>query len=468
MLRALPLLAALALSGEPATASKRLYDFAATPTIEQLRAVKLLPVPAGVTAHAVEERGFVSVPMDYTRRSESPTLRIFYRLMPARGTRPRDTKAPILVVVNGGPALASSRLRPYDYDEARPTEEMRKNDRLGEMLSRFRVLILDQRGTGNSAPLDMSDPLVDPVVVARYFDSAHIALDHQEVIRTVVPEGEPFYMLLHSYAGRVGMRYVTMPSISRHPRGLVFASSALPHQDVVHAFEARRMSQRALNLQLLRALPDLKTTIARLRAHFGGNGLDRGSVNYLWTWLGKGPPGQWEPVLRDQVNALLAADREGLEKFLEREADKADLLNYILSAKELTPGFTDRTLGALLVRRVPFEGWTSTRLQGDARWIDPVLDAIDRGPPPEEPPFPSVEEIRRRLAALHTLFIFGKGDAYIGEDAPRRAKVYAVEGRTRTEVLPGGHWAVYLATGVEAISAWIASLPRPVAPRHDR
>ena len=441
-------------------------DFGATPSIEQLRAVKFLPVPSTVTTHAVEERGFVSVPMDYARASESPTLRIFYRLMPARGAKPRDARTPILVVVNGGPALASSRLRPYDFDYASATEEMRRADRLGEMLSRFRVLLLDQRGTGNSAPLDMSDPHVNPVVVARYFDSANIALDHQEVIRKVIPEGERFYMVFHSYAGKVGARYLTIPGISRLPRGVVFASAALPHRDVVQAFAARRASQRALNLDLVRAAPEVKESQARLRAHFGANGMDPGSVNYLWTWLGKGLAGQWEPALRDQVKLLLAADRGGLETFVEREADRADLLNYILSAKELTPGFTDRTLGALLVKQVPFEewmldeDWTSIRLRGDATWIDPLLDAIDRSPPPERPAFPPIDEIRGKLAGLHALFLFGRGDAYIAEETGvARARRYAVDGDSRIEVLPGGHRAVFLAPGVETIASWIAGLP---------
>jgi len=466
MVLALPLFAALALSADPAAVPKPSFDFARTPTIEQLRAVKFLPVPAEVATHAVEERGFVSVPMDYARRSESPSLRIFYRLMPVLGSTPRDPGAPILVVVNGGPAMASSRLRPYDFDYGGATEEMRKKDRLGEMLSRFRVLLLDQRGTGNSAPLDMSDPMVDPVVVARYFDSANIALDHLEVIRKVIPEGEPFYMVFHSYAGVIGARYLTIPGVSRLPRGLVFASAALPHRDVVQAFSARRSSQRALNLDLVRAVPDVKASLARLRAHFGANGMEPGSVNYLWTWLGKGVAGQWEPALRDQVNVLLAADRGGLEAFVEREADRADLLNYILSAKELTPGFTDRTLGALLEKQVPFEewmldeDWTATRLRGDAAWINPLLDAIDRKPPPESPAFPPIDEIRRRLGGLHTLFVFGRGDAYIAEETGvARARRFAVEGRSRIEVLPGGHRAVFLAPGVEMMASWIAGLP---------
>ncbi len=462
MVPALPLLAALAVSAGPAPTT---FDWAATPSLDRLRAVKFLPVPAQLAAHPGEEHGFVVVPMDYARRRESPTLRIFYRLWPARGARPGDPTPPLLVVVNGGPALASTRLRPYEFDESHPTEEMLKKDRLGEMLQRFRVLLLDQRGTGRSSPLDTGDPNVDPVIVARYFDAAHHALDHQEVIRKLVPEGEPFYLVVHSYAGKIGMRYLTTPAIARLPRGVVFASASLPHQDVVGAFAKRRASQRALNAQLLGAVPDVPASLRRLRAHFGASGLDPASVNYLWTWLGKGPAGEWERALARQVEVLLAADPSALQRFLDQEADKAELLNYVLSAKELTPGFTDRTLGSELEKRVPFEDWmldeqwTAVRLRGDAAWVDAVLDAIDRRPPPLDPPFPPVEDIRRRLAGLQTLFLYGEGDAYLGEDAPERAKAFAVAGKARIEVLPGGHRAVFLKPGVDAIASWIAAMP---------
>jgi hypothetical protein len=466
MHRVLPLLGLLALSAEGGAGQRPAFDFAAVPTLEQLRSVKFLPVPGGVTAHRFEERGFVAVPMDYARRGESPTLRIFYRLMPARGSAVRDTRAPIVVVVNGGPGAPSSFYRPYDYDYEHPTEQTRKKDLLGVMLSRFRVLILDQRGTpGYSAPLDMSDPHLSPAIVARYFDSAHQALDHQEVIRAVIPENEPFYMIAQSYAGMIGMRYLTLPAISRQPRGIVFSSAALPHGDAALAMESRRREQRALNLQLRRAEPRIEESLARLRAHFARNGFDPGSVNYLWTWLGKGPA--WEAALVDELRSLLRADRRGLQTFLDEEADKADLLNYILSAKELTPGFTDRTLAVVLVKRVPFEEWmldeewTLLRLQGDAGWIGPMLDALDRNPPPVDPPFPPMAEIRERLAGRYALFTLAKGDAFIGEEvALERRKQFAVEGRTRIEILPGGHQAAFLEAGVAAIASWIGGLPR--------
>jgi hypothetical protein len=464
---ALPLLAMLVLSAPPAAGAPPTYDFAAVPSLERLRAVKLLPPSDVATAHPFEERGFVTVPMDYARPRESPKLRIFYRLMPAQGSTPRDGRAPLLVVVNGGPGAPSGIYRGYDYDYEHPTEKMRQGDVLSGLLTRFRVLIADQRGTpGHSSALDMDGPHVDPAVVARYFDSVHHALDLQEVIRAVVPEGEPFYLLAQSYAGMIGMRYMTLPGMTRLPRGIVFSSSALPHGDVLFAFQARRRAQRALNVELGRAAPEAKDLLARLRAHFRESGLDPDGVHYLWEWLGKGPAGTWEPALVAKVKALLTADRKALEAFVHAEAAQADLLNYILSAKELTPGFTDRTLAARLVKDVPFEDWmldeqwTLIRPHGDASWIAPMLDALDRAPPPLDPPFPPLPPLRERLARTNVLFTIGRGDAFVAEEsATRHVKDFAVEGRTRVLVLPGGHKAAFLPEGVEAIRAWIAALP---------
>ena len=115
------------------------------------------------------------------------------------------------------------------------------------------------------------------------------------------------------------------------------------------------------------------------------------------------------------------------------------------------------------------EDWTSIRLRGDAAWIDPLLDAIDRSPPTGQPAVPAHRRDPAQARRTYTLFLFGRGDPYLRRGrAPSAAKVYAVEGRTRTEVIPGGHRAVFLAPGVEAIAAWIASLPPPETSRPDR
>ncbi|MDE2509987.1 MAG: alpha/beta fold hydrolase, partial [Elusimicrobia bacterium] len=224
------------------------------PSLDELRAVPFKPVDRSVVRHSVERRGFVPVPFDYTR-PEGPRLEIFYRLIPAAGTSASDSSHPLLVVVNGGPGMASSGYRPYDFDYA--ASRSAKPDYLGELSKHFRVLILDQRGTdGYSAPLNLDDPRSRPEIIARYFDSSHIARDHQEVLQAVLP-GEEFFMIAQSYGGMVGMHYMGLPGIVRRPKGICFSSAAMPHGDFLEQFTARRAKQKELNLQLKKSRPDL-------------------------------------------------------------------------------------------------------------------------------------------------------------------------------------------------------------------
>jgi len=443
------------------------FDFTSEPSLESLRATKFMVVKPEVTKHEVEQRGFVSVPMDYSRREISPTLNIFYRLMPRNGTKVGDSKAPLLVVINGGPGKSSAGYRVYDYDYDHPTEKMRSKDQLGELLNYFRVLILDQRGTsGYSAPLDLGDRNLNPVVVARYFDSYHIALDYQEVINAVVPQDESFFMIAQSYGGKIGMRYLTLEQVTRHPKGIIFSSSALPHENPVKMMASRRLSQMKLNNELRLAVPGIDRMFKDLSEHFRANGLRPESVNYLWSLLGKGPSGVWEQVLKKKVETLLIADKTELQAFLDQEAPTADILNYILSSKELTAGYTDRTIGPVVVSQVPFEKWmvdeqwTLSQIKGDVECVNPLLDALDRKPPSLWPKFPSLEELRQKLARQNVLFTIGQGDAYLEEDATRaHAENFVVTGRGSIKTLPGGHKAAFLKDGARAITSWVEQLP---------
>ena len=458
MILLLPLLTLTSLvSGSPS-------DGAPPPSLERLRSVKLLEAPSDAAIHPTEGRGWVVVPMDYARPSDSPKLRIFYRLMPCRGGIAPGTKAPVLVVVNGGPGLPSSSYRPYDFDDRRSEASEGEGDVLGALLTRFRILMVDQRGTpGHSSALDMSDPHLSPAVVARYFDSVHHALDLQEVIQAVLPAGEPFFVLAQSYGGMIGMRYLTLPGITRLPAGIVFASAVLPVQDPLESFLARRRAQRALNLQLRQAVPEIPGLLTSLGGRLGAAGVDPGAVNYLWMWLGRGPTGTWEAALRDEVQRMLRADAPALRSFVERQASSVDLLNYLLSAKELTPGHTDRTLAPVLTRGVPFEPWmldeqwTLPRVHGEASWTGPLLDAIDRAPPALLPAFPPVGRIKELLARTRVLFTIGKGDAFVEEQVELGyVKRLLVPGRGTVRLLPGGHKAAFLPSGVAAIAAWAA------------
>jgi hypothetical protein len=98
-------------------------------------------------------------------------------------------------------------------------------------------------------------------------------------------------------------------------------------------------------------------------------------------------------------------------------------------------------------------------MEGDASWMRSVLVALDRNPPPLAPPFPSLAEAGRTLADHDVLFTFGEGDAFSGESSIAFVREFLARGRVRVHVLPGGHRAAFYPPGVDAIAAWIASLP---------
>ena len=80
-----------------------------------MTAFKYKKVDPSVLDHAVERRGFVSVPFDY----EKPTaekISIFYRLIPAYGSKVDDASKPVIVVINGGPGISCSAYRALNFD----------------------------------------------------------------------------------------------------------------------------------------------------------------------------------------------------------------------------------------------------------------------------------------------------------------------------------------------------------------
>ncbi|MFI5345625.1 MAG: alpha/beta fold hydrolase [Elusimicrobiota bacterium] len=427
------------------------------PSLDELRAVPFKKVDRSIRNHTVERRGFVPVPFDYTRR-EGPALDIFYRLIPAAGTAAADKSRPLVVVVNGGPGMPSSGYRAYDFDYSSVMPA--KADYLGELTKYFRVLILDQRGTdGNSAPLDLDDSRSRPEIIARYFDSSHIARDHQEVLNAVLP-GEEFFMIAQSYGGMVGMHYMGLPDITRVPKGICFSAAAMPHGDFMRQFVSRRAKQKELNLVLKARRPDLPPKIMELRAHFRKSDLDADFSHLLWQYLGQGEDGDWEKKLANKLTALLAADREALLAFVAEESG-SNFLNYILSNPMTTPGHTDATLARAAAAELPYaeewmldECWMLAAIGRDGTWRQDVIEAMDAHPHPGQP-YPSPEEIKRGFARSRVLFSLAEGDIFLPLEGVRRnAALFSVPGVTGEILLPGGHKAIFLPKGAKALFDW--------------
>jgi len=405
--------------------------------------------------HAHERRGFVSVPLDYSRPSDR-RIDIFYRLLPSSGSPGSGVPNPILVLMNGGPGVPSSRYRPLEHDYDRGGQE----DALGELSKHFRILAVDQRGTGNSAPLDLDDPALSPEVIARFFDSDEHARDHARVIEAVVPRPEKFFVLAQSYGGEIGFQYLTLEGDLRRPAGIIFASAVLPHVDALETFLWRRRRQKELNLQLRADSPATVGKLDRLRHHLESLGTERAGVNLLWPYLGKGAG--WEKELDARVDELLAiTTAKEMEAELGHDIrHSVNLLNYVLSSAALTGGYTDRTMTRETSRRVPFddwmldENWTLTRIGRDGTWREAFIASVDRDPPPPTR-FPPLEEVRRALSRVRVLFTFGRSDAFLPQDLQiQRARRFELPGHTEFRVLDGGHAAAFSAEGAAAIRVW--------------
>ncbi|MEK7388738.1 MAG: alpha/beta fold hydrolase [Elusimicrobiota bacterium] len=425
-----------------------------------------------ILGHPLERRGFVQAPLDYARPL-GPTIPIFYRLIPAYDCRHDDPSRPIIVVINGGPGIPSSVYRPLDFDYADPFSP--KNgalDRFKYLLRSYRILLVDQRGTdGGSAPLDMDSPAIDADAIARGFSSDSHARDTLAVIEAVIAKDEPFFIIAQSYGGLVGMQYLGLTREgARKPKGIVFSASALPYDDVISASLARREEQRRLNLELLAAVPDIESRLARVRAHYQRLGLDGDQVNGLFSFLGKGVKGAWEKAFVSQLETLQGKTRSEIEAFDRDNFGTVILLNYILSSSNVTPGQTDRTIAALTTARIPYEpwmideNWVAMRAGGGEAWREDFVTAMDRRPPPPTP-FPSAADLRAAIAINEVLFTPADNDAFIPAHSYLRSLAqFEVKGRTQTVRLPGGHNAIFLEEGHRAFQRWAASLGTHAVP----
>ena len=425
-------------------------------------------VDPGVLRHARERRGFVDAPFDHADPLGSKTIPIFYRLLPAHGCAPDDPSRPVIVVINGGPGIPSSAYRPLDFDYENPASP--KNgalDRFRHLLRSYRVLLVDQRGTdGQSVPLDMNDPAIDADGIARWFSSDSQARDYLAVIEKVIPRDEPFFMIAQSYGGMVGMQYLSLTLAgARRPKGLVFSCSALPYEDVLPASRARRSEQLKLNRELREAFPDIERRLEAVRAHLKSLALDPDQVNGLFGFLGKGVRGAWEKGFVAHLEKLLGQTRAEIEKSNRDNFGEVNLLNYVLSSSNFTPGQTDRTIAARTSDEIPYEpwmideNWVTRQAGGGIAWREAFVAGMDRRPPPGTP-FASVEDLRAAIALNRVLFTPADNDAFVpAESYVDAIAKFEVPGRTSIQRLPGGHNAIFLEEGHRAFLEWAAALP---------
>lgn len=144
-----------------------------------------------------------TVPLDYSSDSStSSKISIFAREVVAVGKE--EYSLPYLLYLQGGPG----------FECPRPTES---SGWIGKACEEFRVILMDQRGTGLSAPITTSamsqfksaDKLASYL---QHFRADNIVRDAEFIRKCIVPGAGPWTVLGQSYGGFCAVTYLSFAS----------------------------------------------------------------------------------------------------------------------------------------------------------------------------------------------------------------------------------------------------------------
>ncbi|XP_042489627.1 proline iminopeptidase [Macadamia integrifolia] len=147
-----------------------------------------------------------TVPLDYSiDRHNSPKVSIFAREVVAAGKE--EVALPYLLFLQGGPG----------FESPRPTEA---SGWIKKACEEYRVILLDQRGTGLSTPLTVSSLLQitsaeKQVDYLKHFRADNIVNDAEFIRVHLVPDAGPWTVLGQSYGGFCAVTYLSFA-----PQGL--------------------------------------------------------------------------------------------------------------------------------------------------------------------------------------------------------------------------------------------------------
>jgi pimeloyl-ACP methyl ester carboxylesterase len=168
-----------------------------------------------VTGHRID------VPLDWNNPS-GQQISIYAREVVA-AEHAGDTNRPAIVWFQGGPG----------HEFAFPDH---RGSWLEQLLTRYRVLLLDQRGTGLSTPLEARAlPIPDPVALGAYltnFRQDSIVRDADRLRATLLGEDADWYVFGQSFGGFCSLTYLSL--LPQHVRGVIITGGFAP---VLHETE---------------------------------------------------------------------------------------------------------------------------------------------------------------------------------------------------------------------------------------
>ncbi|MGA3184826.1 MAG: alpha/beta fold hydrolase [Candidatus Dormibacteria bacterium] len=203
-----------------------------------------------VTGHRIE------VPLDWSRPGGTETISVFAREVVA-AEKADDRNLPMICWYQGGPGM----------EFAFPTS---RGAWLEQLLTRYRVLLLDQRGTGMSAPLEArSLPRSDPGELAEYlrhFRADSIVRDAERFRAVLLGEEADWQLFGQSFGGFCSLTHLSL--LPEHVTGVIITGGFAPvlhDAGAVYAALAERMVER--NADFLARFPEDAERLRRIVDH---------------------------------------------------------------------------------------------------------------------------------------------------------------------------------------------------------